>query len=68
MGELMLMLQNASQGVQWPADEFELAVLNFQVNAGVTDPIIELSMIDTEVQRDGAVTMFNALNAVVFVT
>jgi hypothetical protein len=67
-GELMLMLQNASQGVQWPADEFELAVLNFQVNAGVTDPIIELSVIDTEVQRDGAITMFNALNAVVFVT
>jgi hypothetical protein len=66
-GELTLALQNASQGVQWLPEEYELAVLNFRVKAGVTDPIVELILTDGEVQKDGAVTNLEALSAVLFV-
>jgi hypothetical protein len=67
-GALTLLLQDVSQGGQWEPDEFELAKLDFQVQAGVSDPIVELSLVDARVQRDGADTAFDALNAVLFVT
>jgi hypothetical protein len=67
-GEITLLLQNASQGIQWTPDEYELAVLTFQVQAGVSDPFLELRIADGKVQRDGADSSCEALNAVLFVS
>jgi hypothetical protein len=67
-GELTLLLPNASQGVQWTPDEYELALLTFQVQAGVTDPFLNLSLMEGKVQRDGADTPCETQSAVVFVS
>ena len=66
-GILKLLLQNASQGADWEPDEKELATLTFQVQADVDDPILELSMKNAKVQRNGVETPLEAVNAVLFV-
>lgn len=67
-GELIVQLNNVSQGVQWAPGEFELVTLRFQVNAGVTDPVLHLSLADANVRKDGIGVVFNTLDGVVFVT
>jgi len=67
-GQLRVMVQGASQGAQWAADEHELALLSFEVKAGVSDPIVEISLADASVERDGTDTPFEALNAFLFVS
>jgi hypothetical protein len=67
-GEIKLLVQNASQGVEWTPDEYELALLTFQVQPGVADPFIELSLMEGKVNRDGADIDCEALSAVLFVS
>jgi hypothetical protein len=66
-GQLKVMVQDASQGAQWAADEHELALLSFEVKAGVSEPILEISLADGRVEKDGTDTPFDALNAFLFV-
>ena len=66
-GQVKVLVQGASQGAQWAADEYELALLSFEVKAGVTDPILEVSLADGQVEKDGTDTPFDALNAFLFV-
>jgi hypothetical protein len=67
-GEFMMRLPNASQGVQWDPQEFELAMLTFQLHANVTDPIVDVELVDAEMQKNGAKTAIDALSAVLFIT
>jgi hypothetical protein len=65
-GILTLLLQDASHGGEWGPDEFELGMLNLRVQTGVTDPFLQLSVIDAKVQRDGVDTPFEAVDAVLY--
>ena len=66
-GEFSLRLPNASQGVQWEPDEFELAVLDFHLHDDVVDPVVDLQLESIQVQKNGATVAFDALNGVLFV-
>lgn len=68
MGELTLLVLDASKSTQWSPEEYELALLTFTVKTGVTDPFLELTLKDCKVQREGADTECEALNAILFVS
>ena len=67
-GELVVQFPNVSHGAQWTPGEYELATISFQVNPGVTDPVVLLKLADASVHKDGAGVAFNTLDGVVFVT
>jgi hypothetical protein len=63
-----LLWQNISLGVQWNPDEFELAVINLKVLEATSDPFIEIDLSNAKVQKDGVMTDFDTLNAVLFIS
>lgn len=67
VGNLVVALQNASQGAPWDPDEFELAKITFQIQAGVKEPIVEIPIVEVQVEKDGLAQALEALNGVVFV-
>jgi hypothetical protein len=67
-GIVKVQFNNIPQGAPWMPGEYELATISFQVNPGVTDPYLTLSLADANVQKDGAGVIFNTLDGVVFVT
>lgn len=67
-GQFMLRVPTASQCIQWDPQEYELAVLRFQLRPGVTDPIIDVDLDDPQVQKNGANAAFETVSAVLFVT
>jgi hypothetical protein len=54
--------------VQWNPDEFELAVINLKVLEATSDPFIEIDLSNAKVQKDGVMTDFDTLNAVLFIS
>ncbi len=66
-GELRLQLSNLSQGVQWDPKEFEIGLLGFQVQAGVTDPFVEIMIDRGKMERNGILTPMQTLNALLYV-
>jgi hypothetical protein len=60
---------DASKGADWAAEEFELAVLTFEVPAGTTDSVVDVEVESATVEKNGAAaTAFEALDAVLFVS
>ncbi|MBN2549270.1 MAG: CHAT domain-containing protein [Anaerolineales bacterium] len=67
VGNLVVAIQDASQGAPWDPDEFELAKITFQIQAGAKEPIVEIPIVEVQVEKDGVEGALEALNGVVFV-
>jgi hypothetical protein len=66
-GEYRLLVQDASKGGQWPPGEHELAVLMLEVQPGVTDERLDLSVFEAQIHKDGAIASYDTVNAFLFV-
>jgi CHAT domain-containing protein len=63
-----ILVQNASQGVSWSSNEYELCKLRFKVNNPNNKPLLYIKLTLAQVEHDSQLKQLQSLNATVFGT
>ena len=62
----VVVVRNASRGLNWPSGEYELARMKFSLRNPTSMPIFYIKLADTNVTKNGVSQRFTTLNATVF--